>query len=122
VLNYEVVNRDTLLSDKVGLLASSLGNIIEEKYLELFYNLCEEISEITFQSKSLIALSKSNLTLLGAAIVNASFIIITKLSGNNILLIRLCSIANLEKDEVREVTHKVLKNTLGKELYQRFEF
>lgn len=110
------------MSDKVGLLAASLGNIIDEKYLELFYNLCEEIVEISFQSKSLTLLSKSNLTLLAAAIVNSSFIIITKVSGNNILLIRLCSIASLEKDEVREVTHKVLKNTLGKELYQRFEF
>ncbi len=117
-----MVNRDTLLSDKVGLLAASLANIIEENYHDLFFNLCEEIVEITFQSKSLVALSRTNISLLSAAIVNSSFIIITKMSGNNILLIRLCSISGLEKDEVREVTHKVLKNTLGKDLYQRFEF
>lgn len=121
-LNYNIINRDDLLIDEVGIYLESLKNIVITECFDLLKRISFDVLELTFQNPCLYRLSKLNKTLLCAAIINTAFILITKTVGPNVFTIKLQLIAQIKLHDLNELTQKVLKNSLGKDTYKKYDF
>lgn len=121
-LNFNIMDRESLLIDKIGMICEILKAIFDYQFYEFLAEVSFEISDIIFESQPLRYYELNKKMLLAAGIINTSFVIITKTTGVTPLVIRLALIILVTTDEIMAITDKVLKFVLGKEIYKKFTF
>jgi hypothetical protein len=120
--NFNVMDREVLLIDKIGMLCENLKAIFDIQFYEFMSEVSFEISDLVFESQQLRYYELNKKMLLAAGIINTSFVIITKTTGVTPLVIRLALIVLVTTDEIMAITDKVLKFVLGKDIYKKFTF
>lgn len=92
VLNYDVLVRDNLIIDRVGLLLENVKFLMDEKDYIKFTNLCFKVSDLIMEDASLVKENDQNL--LCAALIQACIVISVRREGKLPITVRCIHILN----------------------------
>lgn len=121
-IDYKSINRDYMLIDKVGVLCENLKPIIEDNIFEYFVDISYDITDLVISNPGVRYYDINYQLVIACAVVNTSFIIITKTTGVTPLVIRLSLLCKISTDEIIIKSEKILKVVLGKDIFKKFSF
>lgn len=120
LINFDVFVRDNLLTDRVGLYLENVRCFFEKEDFNVFVDLCFKISALIHEEMKLRKCIGFNL--LCVSIIQAALVIATKRDGVLPLTIKLCIISGVNQEDVMKVSKKIIKHSIGKEIYKQYNF
>ena len=86
VLNYDVLVRDHLIIDRVGLLLENVKFLLDERDYSKFADLCFKVCDLALEDTSLVKENDQNL--LSASIIQACIVISVRREGKLPITVR----------------------------------
>jgi hypothetical protein len=127
VVEYDLFVRDNLLVDRVGLFLETVRFLIDEEDYLKFCDLCFSISNLTLENMKLH--KENSLQLLACSIIQAALLISTKKDGKLPITIKCISYyeivsltAQVKVDDILNLSKKIVKHCLGKDIYRKYTF
>eukprot|EP00826_Nyctotherus_ovalis_P010151 TRINITY_DN12699_c0_g3_i1.p1 TRINITY_DN12699_c0_g3~~TRINITY_DN12699_c0_g3_i1.p1 ORF type:complete len:298 (+),score=37.92 TRINITY_DN12699_c0_g3_i1:61-894(+) len=121
LIDYNV-HRPGYLYDKILLYYHIVTPLIPSAKSLEYFQLCVDLCDLLHECPFWKFLKKYALGLLAAAVLHSGLVISIKAEGKFPVTVRLSKVSGFSEDEIRLLSKKILKHSLGKEIYDNYDF